>query len=314
MQIVKFRDNLCPSAPVVLTIGNFDGVHLGHRSLIGAAVKDAKQCQCSAALVTFDPHPQEIIHPQQKVAKISTLRHRVRLLEDTGVDIVHIIPFTPRFSQLSPEDFALHFMIERFNLAKVVIGYDFRFGKNRGGDFKLLEKMSREYKFDLEEVYPVQVEGQTVSSTLIRELIGEYRFEEIPAYLGRKYGIYSVVQQGDQRGRQLGFHTANIYPEVVLPLPHGVYVSEIAVRGSKKYGVTNVGVRPTFNKSQLAVETWIFDFDEDIYGEMIEVLPLKLIRPEKKFDNISELKQQIEKDVETAKTYLAEKFDHCFQS
>ena len=205
---------------------------------------------------------------------------------------------------MHPEDFALQFLIKRFDLVKLVIGYDFRFGKYRAGDFKLLENLSQKFNFSLEEIAPVKREGQTVSSSLIRKLIREFRFAEIPQYLGREYSIYGMVEKGEQRGNKLGFPTANIYPEVTLVLAPGVYVSKIKLAKKNYFGITNAGYKPTFGNHTFTVETFIFDFEDDIYGEYLEIIPLHRLRPEAKFIGIEDLKQQIKKDVKIAQKYL----------
>ena len=306
MQVFSYKNKTTSFPDSVVTIGNFDGIHLGHRALICTAVQEAKARGCASALVTFDPHPQEIIHSQQSVSRICTTVHQLRLLEELDLDELHIIPFTKELSQMPPEEFALQFLIKRFDLAKLVIGYDFRFGKYRAGDFILLETLSQKYNFSLEEVAPVQEKGQTVSSTLIRELIQEYRFAEIPSYLGRDFSIYGEVIHGEQRGQKLGFPTANIQPGITLALPNGVYVSKIIFAEKIHFGVTNVGKRPTFGENAITVETWLFDFDEDIYGKDLEVIPLFQLRPEKKFSSMQDLQNQIKTDIETARHYLAE--------
>jgi len=304
MQVFNFHNKTTKIPSSVVTLGNFDGVHLGHRSLVIATVQEAQTRGCTSSIVTFDPHPQEIIHSQQSVFRICTSLHQLLLLEKLGIDEVHVIPFTRELSELSPEEFALQFLIKRFDLKKLVIGYDFRFGKHRAGDFKLLENLSKKYNFLLEEVSPVQVRGQTVSSTLIRELIREYRFTEIPKYLGRDFSVFGPVEQGQQLGKNLGFPTANILPSVTLALPEGVYISKIKLSGETHFGVTNVGKRPTFGNNSVTVETFIFDFDKIIYGENLEVIPLAQLRSEMKFANAKDLKTQIKKDIQTARNYL----------
>ena len=189
MQVFSYGEQTALTPSSVVTIGNFDGIHLGHRALICATVHEAHTRGCTSALVTFDPHPQEIIHSQQPVSRICTSTHQLSLLEELDLDEVHVIPFTEELSQLGPDEFVFRFLIKRFDLIKLVIGYDFRFGKHRAGDFKLLENLSQKYNFSLEEVAPVQERGQTVSSTIIRQLIQEYRFDEIPRYLGRDYSL-----------------------------------------------------------------------------------------------------------------------------
>jgi len=304
MQVYRFQKKPVDIPRTVVTIGNFDGIHLGHRELISAAVNEAHLRGCASALVTFNPHPQEIIHSQQSVSHICTSVHQLRLLEEQGLDEVHVIQFTSEMSQMHPEDFALQFLIKRFDLVKLVIGYDFRFGKHRAGDFKLLENLSQQFNFSLEEIAPVQQKGQTVSSSLIRQLIREFRFAEIPQYLGREYSIYGKVEKGEQRGKKLGFSTANIFPEVTLALAAGVYVTKIKLANKIYFGVTNAGNKPTFGNNTLTVETFIFDFEDEIYGEYLEVIPLNQLRPETKFSGIEDLKKQIMKDVKSAQKYL----------
>jgi len=304
MQVYRFQKKPADIPRAVVTIGNFDGIHLGHRALISAAVNEAHLQGCASALVTFNPHPQEIIHSQQSVSHICTSVHQLRLLEEQGLYEVHVIQFTSEMSQMRPEDFALQFLIKRFDLVKLVIGYDFRFGKHRAGDFKLLENLSQQFNFSLEEIAPVQQKGQTVSSSLIRQLIREFRFAEIPQYLGREYSIYGKVEKGEQRGKKLGFSTANIFPEVTLALAAGVYVTKIKLANKIYFGVTNAGKKPTFGNNTFTVETFIFDFEDDIYGEYLEVIPLHQLRPETKFLGMEDLKKQIMKDVKIAQKYL----------
>ena len=307
MQVFRFQKKPVDIPKTVVTIGNFDGIHLGHRELISAAVNEAHLRSCASALVTFNPHPQEIIHSQHSVSHICTSVHQLQLLEEQGLDEVHVIQFTWELSQMHPEDFALQFLIRRFDLVKLVIGYDFRFGKHRAGDFKLLENLSQQFNFSLEEIAPVQQMGQTVSSSLIRQLISEFRFDEIPQYLGREYSIYGKVEKGEQRGKKLGFSTANIFPEVTLALASGVYVTKIVLAKKIYFGITNAGNKPTFGNNTFTVETFIFDFEDDIYGEYLEVIPLHQLRPETKFSGTEDLKKQIIKDVKSAKKYLISK-------
>ena len=307
MQVFRFQNKPVDIPKTVVTIGNFDGIHLGHRELISAAVNEAHLRGCASALVTFNPHPQEIIHSQHSVSHICTSVHQLQLLEEQGLDEVHVIQFTWELSQMHPEDFALQFLIRRFDLVKLVIGYDFRFGKHRAGDFKLLENLSQQFNFSLEEIAPVQQMGQTVSSSLIRHLISEFRFDEIPQYLGREYSIYGKVEKGEQRGKKLGFSTANIFPEVTLALASGVYVTKIVLAKKIYFGITNAGNKPTFGYNTFTVETFIFDFEDDIYGEYLEVIPLHQLRPETKFSGIADLKKQIIKDVKSAQKYLISK-------
>ncbi|MBF0236232.1 MAG: bifunctional riboflavin kinase/FAD synthetase [SAR324 cluster bacterium] len=304
MEIVRFRDDRTPDKPVVATIGNFDGMHLGHRALVDSVLKEAQIRQAVAALVTFDPHPQEVLHPDKTVSKICTPEHRVKLFEEAGLDIVHIIPFTREFSCLSPEEFVQRFLMEHFNLKQLVIGHDFHFGKNRAGNAERLKQIGQAQGFDVQKVSAVEIGGQTVSSTLIRKLIQEGRFKEIPEYLGRFFSIYGPISHGDHRGRTLGLPTANIYPNTSLAIPNGVYVTEIHFPKDIRYGITNIGVKPTFGKNQFSVETLIFEFQQEIYGNFIEVRPLKFLRSETTFPDAEALRKQIHQDMEQAHGFL----------
>ena len=304
MEVVRFREDFSIQGPVILTIGNFDGMHLGHQFIIRKVVDEARQRHCCSLMITFEPHPQEVLHPQKAIAKICTPELRNRLLEEMGLDAVYIIHFTAEFSILSAEEFAREFLVNRFNPVKLLIGHDFHFGKKRSGNTELLKSFSREHRFELEEIAPIQVGRQTVSSTLIRQLIGENRFEEVPQFLGRPYSIYASVEKGEQRGRRLGFPTANISPQIKIPLDNGVYITHAQVREQMYQGITNIGIRPTFGQQEQVVETFIFDFCKEIYGEKLEIWPLKQIRGEKKFPSVYALKEQIEMDIEEAHSYF----------
>ena len=303
MKILQLSEQFHTNTPTTVTIGNFDGLHLGHQSLINATVSAAKKGNGNAALITFDPHPQEVLHGKQ-IPKICTSALNLRLLEQSGLDVVHFIPFTSELSCISPEEFAYRFLIQPFQLHTLVIGYDFRFGKNRSGDFKLLENLSLQYGFTLKEVPPFQVNGQTVSSTLIRQLIQAGKFAKIPAYLGRPYTILGEVILGNQRGRTLGVPTANLCQNICLPLQDGVYVVRIDLGQGTFYGVSNIGHRPTFDEMTTVVETHLFDFNDNLYGQEIEIYPLHFIRPIQSFASVELLVQQIHQDIANAHQFL----------
>ena len=306
MRIFNHLEKTSLNPRSIVTIGNFDGIHLGHRALIENVVKEANYNCFNSALVTFEPHPQEILNRGKPISRICTSSHQLSLFEKLGLDEVHIIRFTKELSRMPPKEFALKFLINRFNLTKLIIGYDFRFGKQRSGDFKLLNNLSKNYNFSVEEFAPIKEKGQIVSSTLIRKLIKEFNFKKIPDYLGREFSLYGKVVYGEKRGKKLGFPTANITPGTPLAIKNGVYISKIKLEEKIYYGITNIGKRPTFGENLVNIETWIFEFDGDIYGKNLEVIPLRNLRPEKKFSNIKELKKQIDLDTLTAKNYLKE--------
>ena len=304
MQIFNHQEKSPLNLSSIVTIGNFDGIHLGHSALIENIVKEARSREFNSALVTFEPHPQEIINKGKSISRICTISHQLNLFEKLGLDEVHIIRFTKELSRMPPEEFALKFLINRFNLAKLIIGYDFRFGRQRSGDLKLLENLSKDYNFSVEEFAPIRKKGEIVSSTLIRQLIKEFNFNVIPDYLGREFSLYGKVVYGEKRGKKLGFPTANITPGTSLAIKNGVYVSKIKLAEKIYYGITNIGKKPTFGVNSVNIETWIFEFDEDLYGKNLEVIPLCKLRPEKKFSSIKELKKQIDLDALAAQRYL----------
>ena len=307
MRIFNHQEKTSLNHSSIVTIGNFDGIHLGHHALIENVVEEADSKGFNSALVTFEPHPQEIINQGKPVSRICTTSHQLNLFENLGLDEIHVIHFTKKLSRMSPKEFALKFLINRFNLTKLIIGYDFHFGKQRSGDFKLLEHLSKKYNFSVERFPPIKEKGQIVSSTLIRKLIKEFDFKKIPDFLGREFSVYGKVEYGEKRGKKLGFPTANISPGTPLALENGVYVCKIKLEDKIFYGISNIGKKPTFGENQVNIETCIFDFDRDIYGKYLEVIPLCKLRPEKKFSSIEELKKQIDLDILTAQNYLKKK-------
>ncbi len=309
MRIFNYQEKTASNSSSIVTIGNFDGIHLGHRGLIDNVVNEAKYKGFRSALVTFEPHPQEIINPEKPISRICTPLHQLHLFEKLGLDEVHVIPFTKELSRMSPKEFALKFLIKRFNLIKLIVGYDFRFGKLRSGNFNFLENLSIDYNFIVEEFAPIKKNDQIISSTLIRGLIKDLNIKKIPTYLGREFSIFGKVVYGEKRGQKLGFPTANISPGIQLAIENGVYVSKIKLAEKIHYGVTNIGKKPTFGKNSVNIETWIFEFEGDIYGENLEVFPLYKIRSEKKFSNLKELQIQIDLDTQTARKYLKKLLD-----
>ena len=300
MHIVDFPE-YPPRKNAVVTIGNMDGVHIGHQTLIDSVVQTARERNCVSALVTFDPHPQEILFPNRKIARLSSREHQLSLLERLGIDIVFIIPFTKSFSQLTPKEFIAEFLQKPFELEKLFVGYDFYFGKQRSGNAETLKEIGEQDGFEVEVIAPIEKKDSIVSSSRLRQLAQDCQFSEMASLLGREFSFYGEVRQGDQRGRTIGFPTLNLLFPYKIPVPHGVYAVKVHLKGKQYFGVTNIGVRPTFEKTQLVIETFVFDFDQEVYGEMVEIIPLAFIRHEKKFNSLEELMSQIKNDAETAK-------------
>ena len=296
--------------PTVVTIGNFDGVHLGHQALIRRVVEDAKVLGAASALLTFHPHPQAVLRSHQ-VPILTSLRLRLRLFEQLGLDQACVIPFTKEFAQIPAERFVQDYLVAPFRLKKLIIGYDFAFGRNREGTAELLMQAAHEQGFGF-EVFPAVTVGNgnggddTVSSTRIRGFLQAGEFAQAARLLGRPYSVLEPVVEGRQQGRLLGFPTLNQIPEEPLPVPFGVYAVRARVAEQTLGGVANYGIRPTIEGPAIPIlETHLFDFSGDLYGQVIETLPLKRLREERKFPSLDALKAQIAKDRDAARAYLA---------
>lgn len=285
----------------VITIGTFDGVHLGHRQIIAQLKAEAKKIGGETVIVTFHPHPRKVVHTDQQVRLITTIGERIELLTAAGIDHLVIVPFTHHFSELEPRDYVEGFLKKRFNPSMVIIGYDHRFGKDRKGDYKLLEDYSSKGYFELREIPQHVINHITVSSTLIRDYIHHGDIEKANELLGYEFNFEGVVVKGDQRGRTIGFPTANVQladGEKIIPA-NGVYAVEIRLLSPDSrllQGMMNIGVRPTIDGTKRTIEVNIFNFNGDIYGQHVRVYVKAFIRTEKKFSGLEELKGQIEKD------------------
>lgn len=284
----------------VLTVGTFDGVHRGHRALIETVVNKAKKRNARSVVVTFDPHPREIINPGKSgIQMLTTLKERGELLEDIGVDVLLVIPFDRDFSLLTSEEFVRDIIFEKVGVSEFVIGYDHQFGRDREGTIETIEKLGKELGFDSHVVTKQEMGDVTISSTLIRKtLFEDGNVKQAAEYLNRRYLLNGIVTHGDQRGKPIGFPTANLKPEhenKVIP-KNGVYAVKVRVEGDWHGGMMNIGVRPTFEGQERTLEVNIFDFDKDIYGQTIQVRFIDRIRDEMKFEGIEDLKSQLNKD------------------
>lgn len=290
-----------------VTIGNFDGVHLGHQQLFATVVQKARAIHGTSIAITFDPHPLQVLLPGG-IKLISTCEQKTELIEMAGIDVLLIVPFTREFAATSAEDFVSSLLVGRLGVKELVIGYDYAFGKGRSGNIDFLRKQGAIHGFPVTVVDAFYVHGQLVSSTRIRELIREGEMMAARELLGRFYQIRGTVQIGKQRGGPvIGFPTANLrFDEEDLVPKHGVYVTQVICNGKCYGGILNIGYNPTFGEERLVAETHIFDFCEDIYGKPIKVNLLKFLRSERKFSGPAELTDQITKDVAIAKKLLAE--------
>lgn len=294
----------------VVTVGTFDGVHEGHKALIETVVRKAKKKEARSVVISFDPHPRDIINPGNAgIKQLTTIQERREILEEIGIDVLLIIPFTRDFSLLSSEDFVKEIVFEKVGVSEFVIGYDHHFGKDRSGTIETVENLGKQLGFDAFVVSKREMGNITVSSTTIRRELSENgNVEQASNLLGRRYLLNGIVIHGDKRGRSIGYPTANLKPEhpnKVIP-KNGVYAVRVRVGENWFKGMMNIGHRPTFDKIELRLEVNIFEFDEDIYGQTIQVRFQKRLRDEVKFSGINELVEQLGKDKEAAQQSLSD--------
>jgi len=304
MAKLTFIDEVKRDIDTTLTVGTFDGVHAGHRVLINTVVNQALKTGGRSVIITFDPHPREIINPGESGIKLlSTLKERCELLADLGIDEMVVIPFDRDFSLLTSEEFVKDIIWEKIGVSNFVIGYDHHFGRDREGTIDTVKRLGVELGFKSQVVSKQEVGDQTVSSTAVRKAIQvDGDMIQAARFLERYYLLNGTVVHGDKRGKSLGFPTANIQPEntsKIVP-KKGVYATWIRVEESYYQGMMNIGERPTFNDAGYSIEVHILDFNHDIYGKEIQVQFVERIRDEMAFAGINELIKQLHKDKKMA--------------
>ncbi len=309
MEVYLGLDGLTASmANPVVTIGAFDGIHLGHQQLIERVKARALELDGTGVLLTFEPHPQRVIAPGTAPPLLTSREEKIPLLEETGLDAVVILPFNRELSEMEAEDFVSGILCKAIGVRFLVLGHDHAFGKGRRGRPELLRLMAPDHGFDLEVVTAVRENGDPITSTLIRNHLHDGDVEKARNLLGRPYGVKGLVEKGEQRGREIGWPTANIalpFPEKCTP-GDGIYAVRTVVRDQVLAGACSVGVRPTFGVGTRTIEVHILDFDDDIYGESVEVRFHRKIRDEVAFDGVDALVKQIERDVVEARTILTQ--------
>ncbi len=292
----------------VVTVGTFDGVHLGHQSIIETLCMRAKTIGGRSVAMTFHPHPREVVG-QEQVKYLSTLEERLHFFELLNVDAVRIVNFTYEFSRSSPQDFYEQYVVRQIGVKEVVVGHDHMFGRDRKAGILELQDIGKKFGFNTVSVSPLSLNGDIVSSSFVRKLVESGDVERTKMFLGHPYSLQGTVINGDGRGKQIGFPTANIQPDNPNKLvpASGVYVVKTEINSNTYYGMMNIGVRPTFNANlQVVIEVHIFDFASDLYGKAIKVYFLKRLREEKKFSSKEELVAQLKIDEQQSKQYLAE--------
>ncbi len=303
MMVVHGSSAFEAPAAVSVTIGNFDGVHLGHRELLRRTVARARAAGAAAIALTFTPHPVRFFSPRARFYEITTPEEKAALIGETGIDALVVEPFDGEVGRMWPADFAREVLARRLRARWIIVGYDFTFGRNRTGSPAALADMGRDLGFDVEVVPPLMRGGAIVSSSRIRELLLAGRVREAGELLCRPYTVSGPVVTGAGRGRKLGFPTANVqFVQELVPLP-GVYVVEAEVDGVRRRGVANVGFNPTFGENSLGVEVYLLDFEGDLYGRTMAVSFRDRIRDERKFKSADELARQIAKDVQFAREF-----------
>jgi riboflavin kinase/FMN adenylyltransferase len=292
-----------------LTIGNFDGVHLGHRELLRKIKDECRNKSLLFVVVTFIPHPQKIIQPEKERFLINSYDQRRKLLHSLGVDVLIEIGFTRDFSTLSPENFLRKHLLIYPELKHFYLGYDFAFGANKEGGYDLVKNLCKPLGVEVEIQPKFESLGKVVSSSLIREKVASGKINEVEQFLSRPFHLEGVVIKGEGRGKKIGFPTANIQVSGDLIVPQrGVYVTRTIYNGMTYNSITNIGYNPTFkNTQETHIETNLFDFDIDIYGENLDIEFLYKVRDEQKFLTVNELIAQIKTDVDFAKKYLVTK-------
>lgn len=296
-----------PFPHACVTIGNFDGVHLGHQMLFSEVVTLAHRHSGTSVVVTFDPHPLKVLRPGS-IRLISTTEQKIELIQKAGIDVLVVIPFDHDFAATSADDFVDDILVARIGVKELVVGYDYAFGRGRTGNIEFLQTKGKERGFPVTVVQAHYERDMLVSSTKIRELVSAGRMRDVRHLLGRYYQIRGEVQRGKQRGGPVvGFPTANLQiSEEDLCPKRGVYVTQVVYDGRCYGGVSNIGYNPTFGENKLVAETHIFDFDDDIYGKPIKINLLRHLRGEKKFSGPEELNIQIQKDILIAHEVLEE--------
>lgn len=303
------RELNSPLESSVLTIGNFDGVHLGHQQLVETVVREARHYGIPAVVYTFYPHPVKILKPEKAKQRLFDMRDQQQQMEARGIQAVIIEQFTKEFSQISAEDFLEHNILKNLNPKTLVVGHDFSFGAGRSGNIPFLEQFCAQKGIRLIIIPPFQLDGEVVSSTKIREHLRQGEIEKAQRLLGRPYYVRGRVEPGFKRGRTIGVPTANIHPDVEFLPRQGVYCTFTVINGKHHPSVTNIGVNPTFQtdgKGPVKIETHLLDFDESLYGIEVEVYLLHFIRDEMKFSGIDALKEQISLDIQEARRYFDE--------
>ncbi len=295
-----------PFSRTVVTVGNFDGVHLGHRAILSRVLARARELECQPVVLTFDPHPLKVLNPQTHLRLLTTPAQKVELLKSLGLSVV-VVSFSREFAAIPARKFVQDYFWERLKAREIVVGHDYRFGHKREGNIELLKEMGQALGFTVQVVWAVEVDDAVVSSSLIRAMLRLGKVREANRLLGRDYGVLGQVVAGKGRGAKLlGVPTANLAPENDLLPASGIYAVWVQRDGDLLPGVANIGTCPTFDNQDLSLEVHLLDFNGDLYGERLQVDFVTRLREERRFQSIDDLAGQIRADVEAARQELVE--------
>ncbi|MBT8318237.1 MAG: bifunctional riboflavin kinase/FAD synthetase [Lutibacter sp.] len=302
MKILKNVATYKSNKKTFVTIGTFDGVHLGHQKVIKNLVESARLTNTTSVLLTFFPHPRMVLQNNTNIKLINTINERIQILEKTGLEVLIIQEFTEEFSNYTALDFVKNILVDTLHIDTLIIGYDHKFGKNRKGDFQQLESYGEKFGFNVQEISKKEIANFTISSTKIRNALELGEIEKVTNYLGYPYMLTGTVVQGKNLGEKIGYPTANIQiKETYKLLPKtGAYVVQSSFNNSTIFGMMNIGYRPTVSGKNQTIEVHFFDFNENLYDTVIQIDVLAFLREEQKFDSVESLKYQLAKDKETS--------------
>lgn len=292
--------------PTIVTIGTFDGVHLGHQKIVAHITKNAHALNCESLVLTFFPHPRMVLQESTEMKQLNTLNEKIALLDNLGIDNLVVHPFDKEFSRLTAEEFVKKVLVDVFKIKKIIIGHDHRFGRNRTATIDDLINFGETYGFEVEQISAEEINEVSISSTKIRNALLEGNIELATNYLGYDYSLTGIIFKGKQLGRTIGYPTANITIEEDYKLipNNGVYIAKSVLNGKTVFGMMNIGTRPTVDGTKQTIEINFFDFKQDLYGQKITISLLHRMRSEQKFESIDALKNQLGKDKKTALAFI----------
>ena len=306
MKIFHSINDFRSSKKTILTLGTFDGVHIGHRKILERITQNTENGKYESLVLTFFPHPRMVLQGESEVKLLNTLSEKIDLLEKIGVQNLVIHPFDITFSRLTAEEFVKTVLIDQFDIKKIIIGYDHRFGRNRTANIDDLIAFGKQHDFEVEQISVQEIDAVSISSTKIRNALMEGNMALANEYLGYEYFLTGIIVRGKQLGRTIDFPTANLQMEENYKLipRNGVYVVKSTINQKTVFGMMNIGLNPTVAGENLAIEIHFFDFDEELYDQKISVSLLEYLRPEQKFESVAFLKQQLEKDRNASLIYI----------